>query len=205
MFCTYKLHLHFSYRFVIHGCINGFSRKIIYFACCNNNTAATVLGLFVEGTLIHGLPSRVRADQGGENVDVARYMLTHPERGLGRGSFIAASSVHNQRIERLWVDVYLGVTQIYQALFISLEQSDQLDLADALDLYSLHFVFLPRINVHLEKFISAWNEHPLSSEHNKSPNQLWIRGLHTISGSGSRISQEVWEPSNDVSMTFFTY
>ena len=90
----------FRWRFVVHGCIDGYSRKIIYFRCANNNRSDTVLALFMNGIRENGLPMRVRGDRGGENVLVARFMLEHPLRA-GKAGFIAGLSVHNQRIERL--------------------------------------------------------------------------------------------------------
>ena len=84
-------------------------------------------------------------------------------------------------------------------VFLVLERSGALDVSNELHLACLHYVFLPRINQHLEKFCEGWNNHPLSTEKNMSPNQLWIHGLHRIVGSGSTIDKELWEPQNDMS------
>lgn len=78
-----------------------------------------VIKLFEEQVSIFNVPSRVRSDKGGENVLVCRYMVMYC--GVGRGSHIAGSSVHNQCIERLWRDVYRCVCTTYHTLFYSME------------------------------------------------------------------------------------
>lgn len=73
----------YSWRIVIHGGIDGYSRKIMFLRACNNNRATTVLRSFLEAVENNALPLRVRSDKGGENVEVARFMLEHPLRGPG--------------------------------------------------------------------------------------------------------------------------
>ena len=89
------------WRFVIHGGIDGYSRMIVFLRANNNNMAATVFDLFLGAVGQFGPPSRVRTDKGGENVDIARYILNHPLRGplgrLGRTSTICTMGWTDRR------------------------------------------------------------------------------------------------------------
>lgn len=74
------------YGIVIHGFIDGYSRLIVGLRASNNNTAETVLNLFLAAVLVYGVPARLRGDHGTENISVAAWMEEH--RGLRRGSYI---------------------------------------------------------------------------------------------------------------------
>ena len=169
------LHKLIRWGFVVHGCIDGFSRMIPYLKCATNNKASTVLDYFVDATRKYGLPSRVRSDRGTENVEVAGYM--NAVRGSNRGSHHVGSSVHNQRIERLHRDTTRCCLSNFISIFYDLEEDGRLDPCNETDLFCLHFVFLPRINRALEEFRMGWNFHSLRTESNLSPYQLWISGV----------------------------
>ena len=89
---------------------------------------------------------------------------------------ITGSSTHNERIERLWRDVYRYVGVLYHDCFRKLEEEGCLDPLNETDIYCLHFIFVPRINTTLESFVESWNNHALSTENNLTPNQLFIKG-----------------------------
>ena len=59
----------------------------LFILVSSNNSSYTVLDCFLQAVSTYGLPSRVRCDKGGENVGVSEYMLSHPERGPGRGNW----------------------------------------------------------------------------------------------------------------------
>ncbi|XP_065913263.1 uncharacterized protein [Dysidea avara] len=161
------------WRLVIHGAIDGFTRFIVYLHCSDNNRSETVFQAFYEAVRNLGLPDRVRSDKGGENVKVAEYMLMH---GHKQNPFITGSSVHNQRIERLWRDTFRCTVSLFYQVFYHLEDIGVLDPNCEFDLFSLHYVYIRKINHALQLFMDGWNSHAITTENHRTPAQLFTTG-----------------------------
>ena len=168
-------HKMIRWRFVVHGGVDGFSRTVVFLNCADNNCAPTVLQSFLKAVSHFGLPERVRSDHGGENIDVWRYMLS--AHNNDPACVVTGSSTHNERIERLWRDVYRSVSSNFIDVFSTLENEEVLDTLNEVDMYCLHYIFLPRINKCLSEFQQSWNHHSLSTEGSRSPYQLFVEGL----------------------------
>jgi hypothetical protein len=59
------------------GCIDGYSRRLIYLVCTTNKRAKTVAGLFEAAVAKYQWPSRVRGDFGKENDGIEKLMTSH--------------------------------------------------------------------------------------------------------------------------------
>lgn len=165
------------FGFVIQMFVDGYSRLVTAIQVSANNKAKTVLDLFLKGVKKRGVPSRVRGDHGTENLQVAAWMIQH--RGDERGSYIFGRSVHNIRVERMWVDVTAGFGSKWKIFFQRLQGEFGLDTANNSHIWLLKFLFLPSLNRDAEEWANSWNAHTmdLPDQPASSPEELYFFGL----------------------------
>ena len=133
-------------------------------------------------------PKYCFVDRGGENTDLVALM--EELRGENRGSAIQGRSVHNQRIERSWRDMWYNVSHQYHDMFSFMEEQGLINLDSTLDMWCLHFVFLPRLNRDLELIASNGT--------------IMVCGLKTTSRHCSCLFSEVWLHTHTVMREFFS-
>ena len=111
---------------------------------------------------------------------------------------ITGRSVHNQSIERLWHDLFEGVTYIYYNLFYHLEDNGILDSSNPSHLFALHYVYIPRINRHIESWRQGYIQHRIRTAGNRTPMQLYTEGLLQLRTLQHTAISEVYEPVTQV-------
>ena len=73
--------------------------------------------------------------------------------------------------------------------FSSMEEMGILDPLNELDIFCLHFVSKSLVQEACARFQRSWNYHPLRTEGNRSPNQLFIAGLTNLRNQGSEFTE----------------
>lgn len=104
--------------------------------------------------------------------------------GYSRLVVYLKASTNNQRIERLWRDVNRIIVARFLNIFLYLEDQGVFDPHNELHLFALHLAYVDLINVTLKEFVGQWNNHPVTTESNLSPEQLWIRDMVSLQNSG---------------------
>lgn len=111
-------------------------------------------------------------------------------------------SVHNVRIERLWVDITAQIGATWAEAFTMLELRHGLDINNTHHIWLLHYLFLGTINSQLDFFAQAWNQHTIQIRDgpNRSPADMFgfdmlahgVRG-YQLPSNNEPMSQEELE------------
>lgn len=132
----------------IHGCIDGFSRKIMWLTGSHTNkNPRHVARNYVEHLKRYKrVPRLIRTDAGTENVLIHRIQIAlrfrHNDHMAGVNSVSVGRSTANQRIEMLWSFLMRNFTIFWRNLFNSLVEDGILSNTDPLHLECVRFCFL---------------------------------------------------------------
>lgn len=87
-------------------------------------------------------------------------------------------STRNVRVERQWRQVGESITQMFSRVFLEMESLHDLYREEPVDIYCLHYVFLPYLNHVISYYVDGWNHHGMSNRGlgGLSPIQMWYRG-----------------------------
>ncbi|KAJ7199943.1 hypothetical protein GGX14DRAFT_372621 [Mycena pura] len=101
-------------------------------------------------------------------------------------------SVHNVRIERLWVDVTVQLGAMWAERFTILELRHGLDINNIAHIWLLHFLFLATINSQLAFFAESWNQHRIQIRHgpNRSPADMFVFDMLVHGVRGNQLPDE---------------
>ena len=153
------------FEFHIHGCIGGYSRKIIWLKTIHSNNDPFVVGtIFLDNVKdAEGCPSRVRSDCGSENVVLAAIQSylrrSHQDQYSRLNSHIYGTSHSIQRIECWWPHYRRYRSTGIIIFFKGLIDDDIYNLADPLHLQTARFCFGGLLQKDQDSVFECWNTH----------------------------------------------
>ncbi|KAL3976399.1 hypothetical protein ACER0C_022285 [Sarotherodon galilaeus] len=161
------------YGIYINGCIDGFSRNIIWLRAAHTNSDPKVIrGYFVEAVERRGgFPRLVRTDMGTENVlvrDLQRYLRRNDgDDRAGDRSYITGASTAHQRIESWWGVMRKEGVEPWITLLGELKD-EGFFFGDFIDKARSQFCFMPIIQEVLNDIRSVWNAHRIRPSKNNN-------------------------------------
>ena len=146
------------FGFPIHGCIHGYSRKMLWLKVTrSNNNPHVMLKMYLDTVgKLEGCPKNVRTDYGTENGLVAAAQCYFMQ---NEGAHIYGTSLHNQRIEGCWSSFRRSRASWWINFFKDLIDQGFLTTGNDLEMVCLWFCFSKIIQQDLDDVRHNWNTH----------------------------------------------
>ncbi|XP_049919274.1 uncharacterized protein LOC126401808 [Epinephelus moara] len=168
----------------LSGCIDGFSRKIMWLVCgpTNNNPSVIAHNYINCAKNVGVVLMRLRTDLGTENGTMAAIQCTlrlvHTDYYAGSSSHSYGSSTGNQRIESWWSFFRRGRSQFWMDLFGDLRDSGIFNGSHEHQCL-LRFSFSNVLQQDLDECMDLWNKHRIRPSRLAScpggiPNELYL-------------------------------
>ena len=211
------------FGFCIHGCIDGYSRRIMWLEVASTNNNPRVVGKYFLDCAIQvgGVPRICRGDAGTENVNIAAmqrfFRRDASDEFGGEKSFLYGKSVSNQRIEGWWAFLRKSESDWWISFFKDLRDRGLLNDDDYIHMQCLKFCFMPLLRAELQRVAQHWNLHRIRPSTNEDsphgrPDVLYFLPetdsntsyLNVIPAVEEEVAMDVCceEPEEDVSDNF---
>ena len=162
------------YGFSIHGCIDGFSRRIIWLDVSSSNKKPELIATYYLNAVkqLGGVPKKLKADDGTEHsliepIHIALRDIRNDEDVIS--SFSIVTSPLNQRIEAYWSKLKQDRMGWWKRLFQDMLDLDMFDPSDPVVLDCARFCFMTLIRKELIGIANEWNQHIISKSLNGGP------------------------------------
>ncbi|XP_034552285.1 uncharacterized protein LOC117821856 [Notolabrus celidotus] len=147
----------------VNGCIDGFSRYIVWMHANFTNSKPEVIAAYYIGAVSEhgGCPKIIRSDLGTENVHVNRLQnfLREDDNGTTHGPCVLQGrSTANQRIESWWGQYRRQNADYWRDLFQEFQSVGDFN-GDIVDKGLIQFCFLDVIQKELDTVVRMWNRH----------------------------------------------
>ena len=164
------------FGFYVHGCLDGFSRKITRLHVANTNKDSAVMAyyFFKQIEVINRTATKIRADLGSENSHVygiqTFFRRNYNDEFSGNRSFQYGKSTSNQLIEYCWSIYKKDTIQKYLDYFKDLRHCGEYDHTDNVHVEALKLSFYSINQDDLDNLVDYWNNHKIrTSKLSESP------------------------------------
>lgn len=160
------------FGFCIHGCIDGYSRRILWLevGTTNNDPGVTAKYFLDYIHSIGGVPRIVRGDNGTENVNTAAiqrfFRRDANDVFAGEKSFMYGKSVSNQRIEAWWGQLRKGCADWWITYFKDMRDRGLYCDSNIIHVQCLRFCYMSILQDELHRAARLWNIHRIRPSSN---------------------------------------